>query len=435
MISKLTVENFYCFKNKAVLDLKATKLKGLPKNIFEAPDDSELLKTITIFGANASGKSKLLLGFKALEYMVKFSSSFKPGEEIEPYEPYKLDLSSENKPVTLELEFYVTSIKYHYAISFDRHIIHREELYFYPKGTRASLFLRTKDNPIQFGEYYRGGKKTIEKLVLPNQSFLGKAAENNVDSLMEVYKYLTSNLDTVPYRDSADTQQLTGFIAKILAENKNDKFAKLLVKILCGLDTGIVDIEAKKLKIKDPEGSDRLPKEVLEAFRASFSHQIVPIHKRYSNGKYLDTIIFDYKDESDGTRELLSVAGIILLTLLKGSVMIIDELEKSLHPNIVRYLISLFHNPLSNPRNAQLIFATHDATQLSSEIFRRDQIYLTEKDEKGGSTLTRASKITGIRLDSPLDKWYLSGRFGGTPIIDDIDFLLELQNSDDGSEE
>lgn len=132
-------------------------------------------------------------------------------------------------------------------------------------------------------------------------------------------------------------------------------------------------------------------------------------------------------DESTGTRSLFVIGGIVLDALEEGKLLIVDEFEKNLHPAITEYLIKLFHNDITNPKNAQLVFATHDVTQLSNDNFRRDQIWFTQKDEYGATELFRASDIGGVRLNTPLDKWYASGRFGVTPIIDDSDFLIAMQ--------
>ena len=139
-------------------------------------------------------------------------------------------------------------------------------------------------------------------------------------------------------------------------------------------------------------------------------------------------MIFDIEDESAGTQSLLFMAGLILDALDEGSVIIVDEFEKNLHPGITQYLIKLFQNPITNPNHAQLLFATHDITQLNNQVFRRDQVWFTEKDEKGITTIFRCSEIKGLRLNTPIDKWYSSGRLGATPIINDLDFLLSMQS-------
>lgn len=133
------------------------------------------------------------------------------------------------------------------------------------------------------------------------------------------------------------------------------------------------------------------------------------------------------KDESTGTKNLFALGGIIIEALEDGSVLIIDELEKNLHPMITKFLIQIFHNPLLNKHNAQLIFGTQDVIQLNSEVFRRDQVWFTEKNEYGESILFRCSDMEGVRINTPLDKWYIAGRFGATPVIRDEVFLIEMQ--------
>src|SRR5690606_4299426 len=114
---------------------------------------------------------------------------------------------------------------------------------------------------------------------------------------------------------------------------------------------------------------------------------------------------YDVDDESTGTKGLFVIGGIILDALETGRVLVVDEFEKNLHPSITQFLTKLFHNPLTNPLNAQLVFATHDISQLSNDNFRRDQVWFTEKNEYGATSLIRCSDIQGIRLNTPLDKW------------------------------
>lgn len=136
---------------------------------------------------------------------------------------------------------------------------------------------------------------------------------------------------------------------------------------------------------------------------------------------------FDVQDESAGTKSLFAIGGVIIETLDTGGVLVVDEFEKSQHPRFTKFLIQLFHNNTINQNNAQLLFATHGITQLSNDNFRRYQVWFAEKSEFGATKLFRCSDILGIRLNTPLDKWYESGRFGATPIINDVDFLIEMQ--------
>ena len=133
--------------------------------------------------------------------------------------------------------------------------------------------------------------------------------------------------------------------------------------------------------------------------------------------KTIDIKEFALEKESSGTRILFILSYYLLEAFEKGRVMIIDEFEKSLHPQIVRILIQMFNNADINKNNAQLIFTTHNVSLLSNELFRRDQIWFTEKDDSGNTELYALSQIDGVRKDIPYDKWYMSGRFGATPEV------------------
>jgi AAA15 family ATPase/GTPase len=130
---------------------------------------------------------------------------------------------------------------------------------------------------------------------------------------------------------------------------------------------------------------------------------------------------FLIEEESAGTRDFLNKISPIIDVLKNGHVLFIDELDNSLHPLLTKYIIQLFESPKTNPNNAQLIFSTHAINLLENNLFRRDQIWFTDKNEYGVSDLYSLAQFEGIRKGMPLDKWYLSGRFGATPILSDPD--------------
>jgi hypothetical protein len=138
------------------------------------------------------------------------------------------------------------------------------------------------------------------------------------------------------------------------------------------------------------------------------------------------TVAFDLEDESVGTQKLFGLSAMILNAMERGSVLILDELERSLHPHISRFILSLFNNPRINKNNAQLIAATHDVTLLSEENnLRRDQIWIVEKNREGASELFSLADMKGVRDNVPFEKWYLSGRFGGVPNIESLQFEFD----------
>ncbi|MBI1192914.1 MAG: AAA family ATPase [Bacteroidetes bacterium] len=430
MLINFSVKNFRSIRDVAEFSMIQTGLRGLKSNTFQS-GNNRLTKTAVIYGPNASGKSGFLRAFKALEYLVLRSSSFKPGEKIAPYEPFKLSVNNVVSPVSMEIELSHGGNIYQYHVVFSRERIEFEELYHFPNSVRTLLFSRQSGIPIKFGESYKGGKKTIEKLLLPNQLFLSKAAENNVESVLDPFAFFGKGIMVFPFLEDYRETSLSKLYAKRLAENKNSNFSKRFNKLICALDTGIIGIQAEEVDWSSYNFPSNMPEDIRSSFRDQYKYDIKTQHFIFDGGTKIGIENFDIDEESTGTKSLFVIGGIILDALESGRVLIVDEFEKNMHPSITQFLINLFHNEITNPINSQLIFATHDITQLSNDSFRRDQVWFTEKDEFGSTKLFRCSDIKGIRLGTPLDKWYSSGRFGATPIINDSDFIIEMQSNDD----
>lgn len=423
MLVYFSVSNFRSFKDKATLDMRKTSAKGFPENY-----KGELLRTSVLYGSNASGKSGFLRAMRALDYLVMQSADFKPQKEIPTYEPFLLDVNSRQKPVEFEVEFINDDIKYLYKVRFSQYQIEFEELSFYKGNAKALLFSRAGDADIKFGDYYKGAKKVIEKLLLPNQLFLSKAAVNNVEALMGAYNFFDEQLYTLPVMDNEREEDLKSFYARRLAEDTDGTFAKRFNALICALDTGIEEVNVEEVDWTNIEFPSAVPEELRGQIQERFRYDIRTTHGLFENGERIGKHAFEVKDESTGTKNLFALGGIIIEALEYGQVLVVDELERNLHPMVTKFLIQIFHNPILNSHNAQLIFATHDVSQLSSEVFRRDQVWFSEKNEIGASELFRCSDLEGVRLNTPLDKWYMTGRFGATPIINDVDFLLAMQD-------
>lgn len=410
------------------ISLEKTALKGLPHNYFEAPFKSTLLKTAVLYGPNASGKSTFLRAFQALEFLVMESAGFKPDQAIPPYEPHLLDRAFRDQPVEMRILFFGhDKIKYEFEIAFLEKKIVKEEMYNYPNGVQSLLYQRIIGKEIKFGDGYKGAKKNIEKLLLPNQLFISKAAENNVESLLMPFRFFGKGMMVFPFLNENHESNLTRLYAKRLAEDGDSGFSKKLNALICALDTGILSVSSKEVDQASFRFPENVPEEIKKKIQEDYKYDIKTEHPLFENGKVVDNELFDVEDESTGTKSLLVIGGIILDSLETGRVLVVDEFEKNLHPSITSYLINLFHNPLTNPKNAQLIFATHDITQLANGAFRRDQIWFTEKNEFGATELYACSDIKGVRTENPLDKWYASGKLGATPIINDVDFLIKMQ--------
>ena len=427
MIKKFTVKNFRSFQNEVTLNLVKSAKKGFEHHTVELPGGTELLKSVVIYGANASGKSNLLLAARAVEFLVLNSADFKPDTDIPPYEPYKLSKQHIQEPIEINLEFFEGGIQYKYSLSFTGKEVYYEELIFYPHDRPAVLFKRVKDREIIFGDSYKGSRKPLERMLLPNQLFLSKAAQNNVQSVLPAYRFFSGGLMIHPFFDQLRESSLSRLYARRLAEKPQSAFAERFNNLICALDTGIQKVEIKETDWSEDVFSGALTDTQKQKLKEESKYDIKTRHAFYDKGKLAGETYFDYHEESRGTQSLFVMAGIILDALEQGRTLIVDEFEKNLHPDITKYLVNLFHDERMNPLNAQLIFATHDVTQLSDDRFRRDQVWFVEKDEFGASSLFSAAQIKGFRADAPMDKWYSSGRLGATPIIDDVDFQIAME--------
>ncbi|GGH20362.1 ATP-binding protein [Sphingobacterium alkalisoli] len=426
MLLKFTVENFRSLRDRIELDMTRSALKGHTGNYFEA-QDRKLLATSVIYGANASGKSGFLKAFQALEFLVLNSADFKPDKSIKCYEPFLLDEEAQDRPVKFEIDFISNETHYEYLISYSRKEVEFEELSIFNGNYKSLLFSREKGKDIKFGDNYRGAKKTIERMTLPNQLFLSKAVENNVELLLDAYRFFSGKLRIYPILEGIAEEDLKRLYARRLAEDAGSSFSRKFNALICALDTGITQVSAEETNPKMFRFPDNIPNDIKKTFLDQYKYDIKTYHKVFKKGELVGQKAFDVKDESAGTKNLFALGGIIIEALEEGHVLVVDELEKNLHPDITNFLIRLFHRPDINRNKAQLVFATHDVSQLSHDTFRRDQVWFVEKDEYGASTLFRCSDIEGVRADTPLDKWYMAGRLGATPVIQDENFLVEMQ--------
>ena len=411
MIKSFRIKNFRSVKEEQVLDLTAANNnKEIHTNNAVQPEGRKfsILKSVGVFGANASGKSNILLAFKAIEYMVTESSDWKLDAEIRCYEPFKLDEKTRNAPCIFEIEFIGEgNLLYLYKIEFTRYSFIHESLSFYPTTQKANLFSRNIDEngkqSISFGSRLKGKVKTIP--CLKNNLYLSKAAntEGASEILKTIYRYFRNKLAIIDQNIMLGTNMLL----------KDTKQREALTALLACADTGITGIELKEKNIDTDKLhfpgslSDDMKNHIIE------DNKYQPVFFHHGKKEYE----FSLHEESRGTQRLLELSPLLLVGLKRGDIIVIDEIDSSLHPHISELLINLFHDPQVNKNNAQLIFSSHDITLMNQEFMRRDQVVLTEKDEFGATGLFSLDEINGVRKDSPYSKWYLSGRMGAVPQI------------------
>lgn len=418
MIIDFTISNFRSIKDEQTFSLFAeTPGNYLLENFVNpAGEKVSTLKSAGLYGANASGKSNLLLAFHALQYIIVASGDLKEGDEIDCYDPYLLNERKKSSPTQFEIEFFAPNVendqsdpvRYRYCVAFTAHKIVEEHLVFYPSGQRASVFDRRNEDTwqtISFGSLYKGGKKRLP--FFANNAYLSKAGDSadSPQMIRNVYNYFRKHLRHLAAGERA--VKLNWFEEPRLVE----KVSSLLSLV----DTGISNI-----RFQETADSDhiKMPDDVPEEIKMRI---LKDIRNRPFFAHLTDTgknEYFEERQESAGTRKFFYLAPILIEVLSNGGVLIMDELDNSMHPFMAELIIKLFNDPRINGGNAQLIFSTHNINLMSAELLRRDQIWLAEKHQ--GATyffsLDEFDKKK-VKPKSPFSQWYAEGRFGGIPAI------------------
>ncbi|AYD47947.1 AAA family ATPase [Arachidicoccus soli] len=432
MLIDFSITNFRSIKGKQVFSMMpVAKVKELPVNICTG-EDFKLLKSMVIYGRNGSGKSNLLRAFKAVQNLVASSAEFKVKDDIDSYEPFRLDKATRKEPTQFEINFYAKDdFKYTYNVAFDQKNIVYESLYYYPGRKKAKLFVREYNKRMEVSETMSSVYKKIEDSLYPNQLFLSKVGSEKIDALIAPYSFLSTHLSAHIVHDTDYDNMLIQVITNLMTESEHAHIKNGIDKLLHVADIGIKGLSLKENKEEDFKFPESIDADTKKKILNELKYQIRTRHNLYENGKVVDEVEFKMEQESTGTKKLMALGGMIIEALSDGDVLIIDELDKSLHPLLTKALIKLFNNPKTNPKNAQLIFASHDVSLLTNEIFRRDQITFCEKNEEEASNYYSLADIKGVRKEVSYEKYYLKGVFGGTPVINEyeLDFNISADET------
>lgn len=419
MLIEFRLKNFKSFRDEQVLSLVASADHSLPQNVVELPGDKKLrvLKSAVLYGANASGKTNLLDALIFVRHFVRSSATKEPSEKIE-VSPFLLESETSHSPSLFELTFLQEGTIYQYGFAVDETKVHQEWLTSYPKGRPRKLFSRSINEDgsesYEFGPHLRGEKEKLREFTRPNALFLSVSARFNNPQLTVVYGWFSKQLKSL---DAHEDSGNLGIPCRIVEERP--ALLADLKRMLVRADLGIVDVDIEV----NPLQLDTLPDQVPDEFRAfltALAADAASSVKQISVGVFHQgtegRIRFDMETESNGTRQFFCLSAVTLSVIADGAVLIVDELDASMHPLLVRWLVQLFHDPESNPQNAQLIFNTHDTTLLSASLFRRDQIWLVEKNRDGASVAYSLLEYRP-RKDEALEKGYLQGRYGAIPFL------------------
>ncbi|HPS56597.1 MAG TPA: ATP-binding protein [Spirochaetota bacterium] len=423
MLIDFTVKNFRSIKDEQTLSLVASDSAGdlLDNRIVVPGENFRLLPSAIIYGANASGKSNLVRAIQEFKLMIMYSHKLSKDQKLFFFDPFRLDKQTSINPSEFEIEFIAgDSIRYLYNVKYSEKEIIHESLFYYPKKQKTKLYIRNQGKGIDFGVQLKGHKKQVENILLSNQLYLSVAVNNNLSQLNSVYQFFSEYLVTVFSSNSWSHIDvlLSNMIipsGAFLAENQGLK--NEVKKYLQIADIDIDDIILKEREVtSDPYKDWDLPQDVIANLNKSLKYVTYLRHHLVDDGGYVD---FNINDESDGTQRLFQLSQAIIPLLNKGGVLIMDEIDQSLHTMLSEFIISEFNNPERNPRGAQLIATTHDISLMKPENFRRDQVWFTEKEKSGATRLYSLDEYDKdkVRGNTPFNKLYLEGRFDAIPRI------------------
>ncbi len=423
MLIDFTVENYKSIKDSMTFTMEATAIKDHSENIFK-DGKKTLLKSAVIYGPNASGKSNLLNAMNFMRHFIENSATeYKKSDKID-VEPFKLNSHTANQPSLFEVTFMCNEIKYRYGFKIDNNIVHDEWL-FHTKVRETKLFIRTGQEFDLSTSFSEGHLIVKEDKTRENALFLSVVAQFNGSISQDISDWfeqfnITSNVDENKFEH---------YTLNMLADSS--KKSKIL-QLLLSVDMGIKDVEMKTTDI-DYENAPSFIKKIIQEDKTEKSKitqsEIITKHMQYNEqNEYVGDIEFKLKNESTGTKKFLLLAGPIVETLYNGEILVIDELDNSFHTQMTEFIVALFNSKETNPKKAQLIFATHDTNLLTHKLFRRDQIWFVEKNIYGESELFSLIDF-GARKDTSLEKNYLEGKFGGVPHI----YNLYAESIDNGN--
>lgn len=425
MLIEFSVGNYKSFKDIVTFSMVAANLVSKDKsldenNVFAVDEELKLLKTGAIYGANASGKSNLgqALGFMKW-FMVNSSRETQSTDKIDA-QSFRLSTETEGKPSYFELVFLMDGRRYRYGFEVTQEKVVSEWLYYVPKVRETRLFEREFDKIKSSKTYNADG---IEKRTRSNALFLSVSAQFNVDLAERILHWVIHKLHIIS--GLYDQIYLNYTIGCFIS---NDDIKSDIIQLIKKLDLGISNIQVDQEELTIDSLPNQMPDD-LKKFIIESGNKATSIgisHRKFdAEGKYQSIEKFDLEShESEGTKKVFALAGPLITALKHGHILIIDEFDARLHPLISLAIVKLFNSRESNPNNAQLIFMTHDTNLLSNKIFRRDQVWFTEKNRYGATDLYSLAEYK-IRNDASFESDYIKGKYGAIPYIGDLNNLIE----------
>lgn len=399
MLLQFSVKNFKVFKDKVTLSFIASNYDQTTReeeNIYKHEKYGfRILKSAVIYGANASGKSNLLY---AVGYMKYFITNNFDTKRVKT-EPFLLNTETKKSPSEFEVNFIYDDILYRYGFEIIQDKVISEWLFYKPKTKEVQLFYRDESGFEIHDTLFKKGKLVANQgLVSNNNLLLVVAMQFNEEIAINVMNWFEN--EHCRLISGLDDDKYIGFTFEQV--KKITQRAKIL-ELLKVADIGIKNIQLKKIEENEEDTI----------------YDVLTTHSTYDENKKTagEQKFSLYDDESSGTQKFFALTAPILDTLKNGYTLFVDELDAKLHPNLGYKILELFNSKEHNPKNAQLIFNTHNTNLLSSGLFRRDQIWFTEKNKFGEAKLYSLANIKNIDKNDNFEEDYVKGKYGAVPYL------------------
>lgn len=426
MLVEFKFKNYRSFRDEAVLSMEAAGLGAHKNCLIKYNSKTNLLPGVAIYGKNGGGKSNVIRAFWVSTQFIKSAQRSQHADALVPVTPFRLNDYSQNEPTEFEFMYSMDGVRYWYSFAATSDKIHKEYLYHAPNGQKALVFYR-EGQSFNFTEE-KQRRKLISEAVAENQLFFAVACTMNDDACVKAMRWFR---ECVYFsRDYSDIPQ------RILEYSNNDNMLNAICSYARAADFGIEDMqfEINSKEVEDLKLPKNLPEQVKEAL-ANFMRAIsagsdnqemklalnevkaMSFHQGQGNDGKGKLYPLGLADESEGTRKLMAYAPAIETVLSKGGVLLIDEIEKGLHPLLVNFIVAKFQSKKTNPKGAQIIFTTHEAELMSMDLIRKDQIYFTDKRQEDGVSELYSVSDFGTKTSENIRKGYMLGKYGAIPNI------------------
>lgn len=428
MILELKIKNFLSFKDEVTFSFEATKDKSYEDyQVVEVAPNTRVLRLAIVYGANASGKSNLL---NAFEFLRNFWLDIpEDKDEATGVIPFLLNKETPSQPSEFSIIFYVDGVKYLYSLELDKKRIYSEKLFVYPGTQPALIFDRSLNgtvseiafNPKKI-KISQTAKDEITVKCLPNMSVL--AAYNQVNVAVPEIESVIQWIKSQFMQSIEPTTGLINFAEEVIAKNASIK--DYILNFLRRADYNITNINTEEIIENVPEDMisfllnkvDDIPNDEVERLQREKTVKLTKTefeHKIFNKEGLAEFYKLPQRLQSDGTLRTFGLSSVIRRIVEKNAFLAIDEIESSLHPKLVEFIIEDF---FKQSGQSQLLLTTHyDGLLEEDDLLRKDSVWFTNKKEDGSTELYSLSEFKGLNRISSLQKAYKHGKFGATPNI------------------